>query len=199
MEGGMKEVTTTLSLSWEIHDNWTEILAGTYYLLNGPLRAESKKLPVIILARAVIIMSHQLVEMMFFNVARKYIDDHQTKMDKDKVTEIENGLRENIGIKEAMKSWPQMLVGKPFDMSREPFSSQERLRLLRNKTIHWPASHSVEELAHSAYYTGVIASEHVYSHFFKWQGSEYENFTKRYAPSVDIFLVRQMQHLKKAL
>ena len=91
----MHTVTKALHLSWEVHDNWTEILAGTYFILNGPLEETTKKIPAIILARNVIITSHQLVEVMFFNTVRKYIDDHKSRLSSDVITEIENGFKKN--------------------------------------------------------------------------------------------------------
>lgn len=195
----MNTVTMTFHISWEVHDNWTEILAGTYFILNGPLKETTEKIPALILARNVIITSHQLVEVMFFNTVRKYIDDHKSQLSSDVITEFENGWKENIGIKQAMKNWPSLLVGRSFDTSQEPFSSQERLRSLRNESIHWPAGNSVRELAHSAYYTSVIASEHVCTHFFTWKGSDYSKFVTRYAPSTSTHLVREIQKIKRVL
>lgn len=195
----MHIVTKRLHLSWDIHDNWTEILAGTYFILNGPLEETPGKIPALILARNVLINSHQLVEVMFFNTVRKYIDDCKSQLSSDIITEIENGFKVNIGIKPAMKNWPSLLVGRSFDTYREPFSSQERLRSLRNESIHWPSGNSVRELAHSAYYTGVSASEHVYSHFFTWEGSEYSKSVTRYAPRTSTYLVREIQKTKGVL
>lgn len=195
----MHTISSTLTLSWDIHDNWTEILAGTYFILNGPLEETTKKIPALILTRTVIITSHQLVEVMFFNTVRKYIDEQKSQLSTDAIAEIEDGFKENIGIKKAMKNWPLLLVGRSFDRSREPFCSQERLRSLRNESIHWPSGNSVRDLAHSAYYTGVIASEHIYSHFFLWEESEYSKFVIKYPASTSTHLVRAIQKTKRSL
>jgi len=189
----MRAVSKELTIAYQIHDNWTEILTGTYFILNGPLQEENKKIPAIILTRTVIILSHQLVEVMFFNVVQKYINNHGSQISEEDHAKIKKGFDDRIGIKDAMKEWPSLLVGRSFNRSQEPFSSQEQLRLLRNKSIHWPSRSSVVDLAHSAYYTGVGASESIYSHFFAWERSEYSKYVKRYSPCTNTYLVREMQ------
>jgi hypothetical protein len=189
--------TTSLEMSWEVHDNWTEILAGTYFLITGPLEEESMKILLNIIARSIIINSHQLVEVMFFNVICKYIDINRSKISDNIINEIKDNIKKHIGIKEAMRTWPCYLIGLPFEISKEPFQSQEKLRTLRNESIHWPSGNSVKDLAHSAYYTGVQASEKIYRHFLKWEDSRYAEFIKKYQPSTDTYLVRTMQIIYK--
>ncbi len=191
----MNTVTSSINIGWKIHDNWTEILAGTYYILNDPLDEAKKKISTSILTRTVIILSHQIVEVMFFNIIHKYMEQNKSKLSKTTIEEIEYGIKDNIAFKRAFKSWPKLLINKPLDRSREPLTSQERLRSLRNESIHWPAGNSVKNLAHSAYFTGIEASKLIYSHFYDWEKSEYSKFVADYPASTKMHLIKAMQQL----
>ncbi len=189
----------SLNISWEIHDNWTEVLAGTYYILNDPLCNTAKKISTSVLTRTVIILSHQIVEIMFFNTIHEYLRQHKSELPVSTVEAVENGIEDNIGFKRAFIRWPKLLINNAFDRSCEPLSSQERLRRLRNESIHWPAGNAVNDLANSAYYTAIESAKLIYSYFYNWEESEYSKFVEKYPASTNVHLIKAMQMTKKHL
>ena len=186
--------TITLNTSWKIHDNWTELLDGTHYFLTLLLNETNNKIPKNILARSILINSHQLVELMFFNVIKKHINTNKLILDSHVLHKISSGMDDNTGIKVAMTEWPILLTGNSFDRSCEPFTSQEKLRVIRNRLIHWPSDISVINLVNSAFYTAIRSSEVIYSHFFDWTESEYSKFVQSINISkTEIHLVKRLQ------
>jgi len=156
----MARVSTTMSFGWLNLDSWSEPYVGAYWIVSRQLPAEQHQTashhgP---LCQMVLLTSHHLVEVMFFKCVRSLIERRPGVHGK-----IETGYEKaNFGA--AFKAWPSVLVGTPFDMDSEPFKSAVRLATQRNATIHKESALVTLDMARSALFSAVRASEAIADH-----------------------------------
>lgn len=92
----------SISIGWRIHDNWTEILEGTSFLLSEGMINQGDSIQNNIITRSIFIHSHQLVEVMLFNSAKKYLEENSETLDTKIYDKFYSDLDDNIGIKKAL-------------------------------------------------------------------------------------------------
>lgn len=171
----MRPVDVTFTMSWSIHDSWTETLAGTHYLLS--LFSASHSIgDKAHLCRLVLISANHLIEKLFFDLCSEVLS-------KDK--ELYTNIRAEFDRKSlytAMNEWPQKLVpgSLPFDFNVEPFLSADELRKQRNKSIHKESESVSLEMAKKAMYTSVETCKCIWNYFKPTQKFKYEEFLNKY-------------------
>lgn len=170
----MKTVTASFTISWSIHDSWSELLAGTRFLLDILESQGHDKIAKINLLRLVLVSSFQMTEVMFFTQLKKCIDAQSESIRKL----LEYDLKNRISFSDARDKWPEILIGKKLDFSSEPMQSMKSLSDLRNAAIHHTAECPVIDIGEGAFYTAIESSKYVYNHFNggSWQSSEYRKF-----------------------
>lgn len=184
----------SIGISWHIHNIWSQLLAGTRFLLDQLHSCKPKKTDKIILIRASLVLSFQMVEIIFF-------EELKNRINRQGINELnralECDLEENISFSKALRKWPEIIDGQGFDWGSEPFQSLEKLRCWRNKTIHFEAKHpsipdsDLHLLGESAYYTAIEASKAIFDFFNKdtsttWNSSKNKEFVKDYPPQAKI-------------
>jgi hypothetical protein len=184
----MQKVHGGFTISYSIHDGWSETLTGIYFLLK--LLSSSESSPTNIerehLARISIVSSHHLIEIMFFRTVERYIRERYSLIPSEVVAPIKGCLQgqDRIGIYNALREWPKLLLntGAGFDFGKEPFQSQELLREKRNRVIHYRAESATFALAAAAYYTTVKVSESREQTFFPGCTFTYQGFVSKVPP-----------------
>lgn len=175
----MKTVRSAFTISYEIHDSWTELLSGTRYLLDVLTEQNPGKIPRVNLRRLVVVTSYQMVEVMFFTqlIARV----HSESADLERALNFD--LKRNISFESAREKWPEIVMKEKLPLGQEPLQSMIQLGRLRNAAIHHSASSPDKEIGEGALFTSIQASEVVYEFFNdkRWKDSQYLGFCERYA------------------
>ena len=166
----MRRVTNSLTLSWDIHDSWTETLAGSVYLISL-IREQNAVGDKSHLCRLVLISASHLIEKLFFDLV--------SEISTDSFVEEIGGQKkyENVSLYNAMHEWPQKLLPNcsEIDFSQEPFFSSELLRKQRNRSIHKNSEFVNLEMAQKAIFTALHTCISLWALFqgnkpFKYQG-----------------------------
>lgn len=171
----MRTVTSSLTLSWDIHDSWTETLAGSVYLINI-LREQEKVGDKAHLCRLVLISANHLIEKLFFDL----VSEFSTETFIEKI----GGQKkyENESLYNAMHEWPQMLLSNcaGIDFSEEPYLSSELLRKQRNRSIHKFSELVTLEMARKALFTALNTCISLWELFKGDKAFKYKGFVKKY-------------------
>lgn len=187
----LKKVTASLTMSWSIHDSWSELLFGTRLLLDILESQGHNTIAKVNLLRLVLVSSFQMTEVMFFAQLKKCIDAQPMPMKEL----FEYDLKNRITFNEARNKWPEILIGKGLDFSSEPMQSMKSLSDLRNAAIHHIAECPEIDIGESAFYTAIESSKNIYKHFndSSWQGSEYGKFVNNNQAKIKTLLRRVLK------
>ena len=174
----MERVTSSLELRWDIHDSWTELLAGTRLVLDLMNEERRDNIDKINLLRLALVSASQMTEVMFF----KQLNISASKLSQPVESLLAYDIEKRISFSDARKKWPEILTGKSFDLGAEPFQSMAKLSALRNEAIHHSAKCPRSDLGESALYTSIESSRAIYEHFNpnEWSTSQYRKFAKKY-------------------
>lgn len=183
-----RTVHKDLRINFEVHDNWTQLLGGTRYLLDLISNRNENKVISSDLLRLVIVSCSQMTEVMFFQQLEKLA---KNKSD-DAFMLFQYDLKNRITFSEAMRKWPGILTSQPLDKSSEPMQSMDVLRGLRNLAIHHTAKTpgTNSQIGESAFFTAIESSKYFYEKLENstWAESEYYKFTLKYAPQTDVHI-----------
>ncbi|QIB65154.1 hypothetical protein [Kineobactrum salinum] len=181
-----KRVTAFHTLSWSIYDSWSELLAGTRFLLDILENDSCDEIAKRNLLRLVVVSSSQMAEVMLFTQLEKIVNSHP-----DSVKRLfDYELRKRISFSEARTKWPEILTGRTFNFGCEPMQSMELLYKCRNDAIHHTAKCPSENIGESAFYTAIESSKCIYNHFNpdNWNDCEYRTFVDNNLPKTKSLL-----------
>jgi len=187
----MAKYTMTLRGSYRIFDVWSEVLAGTHYLLTQ-VSATDSTVPKVergFLCRLVLVSSHQLVEIALYDTIKRFIDQNRDTIHPEVTRRVESQLG-RASLHRAIRDWPWLLLrdASVLDFSREPMQSQEALRIRRNKVVHTMSESASVQLASAGYYTGIAVSRHIHATFFPDRPFQYEGFVDAFPPLTEELL-----------
>ncbi|MBA4503296.1 hypothetical protein H1S06_13125 [Marinobacterium sp. 3-1745] len=172
----INSISHTKSSGWINLDAWSETYIGAYWLVRNELPAYQYQADVHHgpLSQMVLLASHQLVEIIFFQCVRSIFENNPGNFLK-----IEKSYsRASFG--RALEEWPEILTGVPLDLTKEPLNSVCRLKNRRNATVHKNSALTSLEMARSALFSAVEASKLIAEHFMGDNGFKYESVLKKY-------------------
>jgi len=165
---GIQIIRTTIH-----EDSWTETLDLLNCFLDIIHDTSGRyDLPDESLRRMVIIMSHYLVEIMFWDTINKYLVFKNDPILKESYKKFKQS-----SFSKVIKIIPQEYTGVPFDFSVEPFQSLKILIKNRNLLIH---NNSTEMIgtAEAAFHSAIKCSQKIWKHFFPNDSFRYEEWIK---------------------
>lgn len=171
-----KSISHRTNSGWTSLDAWSETYIGAHWLVTNelPIHQTQTEIHHGPLSQMVLLASHQLVEIMFFQCARYTIDRNP-----EKFKEIERSYNKaNFSL--ALKKWPKTLTGLEFNLTQEPLKSAESLKDRRNQTVHKSSALTSLEMARSALFSAVEASKLIAEHFMGENGFKYDRILKKY-------------------
>ena len=193
-------VTKVLESLYVIHeDNFTETMDGITTLFR--VLDQEPNVSNAPLCRSIIIMATFMIENVFWNVIQKYREHNELHKCCSKI--IEDGITNRIGISKAMTEWPELLVGKSFDYSFEPFTSTKCLIDERNDIIHsdrisyYSYFIDTQDGASAAYYTSLMSAKSIWKHFFGLENEIYNSFEKTFPPPKKTYFQSALNYAKK--
>lgn len=171
-----KDVSHTTSSGWINLDAWSETYIGAHWLVKNELPAYQYQADVHHgpLSQMVLLASHQLVEIIFFQCVKFVIDSRPGQF-----VEIEKTYSK-ASFGHALEKWPETLTGAPLDLALEPLNSVRRLKDQRNATVHKSSALTSLEMARSALFSAVEASKSIAEHFMGESGFKYEPVLQKY-------------------
>lgn len=169
-------IRKSASSGWLNLDIWSEPYIGAYWIVKNELPKNQYECsthhgP---LSQMVLITSHHLNEVIFFQCVHEIINKSPNKYPS---------IMENIErakFRKSLEKWPSILVGKPFNLEEEPYSSVIRLAERRNETIHKESALTSLEMARSALYSACVSSEAIAKHLLGEQGFKYSKILQKY-------------------
>lgn len=172
----MKQINNNTSIGWNNLDIWSEPYVGAQWIVKKELpqkhyESEIHHGP---LSQMVLLIAHHLNEVIFFKCVREILSRQPGQF-----LQIANNIN-RVGFMKAFKNWPEILVGQPFDLNKEPYSSVVRLANRRNATIHSESALTSLEMARSALYTSIISSEYIAIHLLGPNGFVYKDILEKY-------------------
>lgn len=172
-------------------DSWTETIEGIHYFLKL-IDSQDDSVPKEPLNRVVIILSHYLVEVMFWDTVKNFVKE----MNVDLLEKVLSKLEGQTGFSRAIEEWPKMLTGKSFNLGDEPFQSLNSLIKYRNEIIH---TNFLDQYASasSAYYSAVRISEEIEKHFFPTKAFHYKDWVKIFPPPIAKTFQQSFNEIKK--
>lgn len=153
------------------------------------------------LCRSIMIMSSFMIENVFWNAIE--IFRAENKLHKCCLTILDTDTKKKIGISKAMAKWPDILVGKHFDYSSEPFTSTKCLIDERNKIVHsdrisyYSSYIDTVRGATAAYYTALMSAKSIWKHFFGHENEIYNSFETTFPPPEKIYFQNALNEAKK--
>ena len=116
--------------------------------------------------------ANQMMEIALYSLIRPHT------LTMGAVSTLGQALLEEASHYHMLTKWLPALVGRPLDLSVEPFLSTEKLRRRRNDTIHKTSAVATMAMARSAVYSAVEGTKALYQH----AGVQfpYEPFLQRY-------------------
>ncbi|MEW8626988.1 MAG: hypothetical protein AB2551_14640 [Candidatus Thiodiazotropha sp.] len=171
----MKRVESSIRIVWDIHDSWTETLAGTLYILKQ-FKDDKNIGDNAHLCRLVLISSNHLIEKLFFDLAEEAINSNN---------DTHNNIRKELNrsyLFEAMHSWPQVLTKSrsAYNFNIEPLKSADELRKQRNRSIHRQSEFVSLEMAKKSLYTAIDTCLYIWNSFHPDKEFKYQGFLKKY-------------------
>lgn len=86
--------------------------------------------------RASIVFSLMSFEAYWRDVISGYIQAKGATVDKSRLAKVRREMGANIGLKKALESWPQDLIGRPLDNSTRFYEDFSNFREYRNSLVH---------------------------------------------------------------
>jgi hypothetical protein len=197
----MTEISIETTLTFSIHDGWTETLEGLMYLIDQieALERNDDALKKLYLTRLTIISSTYLAEQVFAISVQKFITGALAVSANTLVNNLLANWKErysikSVGISRAMEEWPKELTGKPLDFGKEPLQSLKILMKKRNDIIHrlydTTQYDKAIEIARSAFYTAIEASKTIEAHFFPGKDFSYQGWLDKFQMSSRVFFCK---------
>ena len=156
----MALVTSSVSLSWSIHDSWTEAFVGTrklvYELL--PSTTFSAKAEDGALCQLALVGANHLMEIAIYKILLPH-----TKA-TGQLSILTQKLLEQASYHSMLTDWLPTIAGTQLNLQVEPLLSTETLRKRRNKTIHKSSALATVEMAKAALYAAVHGTKAFYHH-----------------------------------
>lgn len=184
----MPRITKTFEVSWLSLDSWSETYVGTKWLLDNVLPNNIHEMapehgPI---SQMVLLGSHQLIENILYNCIRKHLElGGQIEQD------IESTLK-SLRFEDALKTTPQELTNRKLPLGRQPLQSVATLQNRRNDTVHYRSTLATPQMARSAFYTAVMGSKEIYSHFYPEEEFKYEVVLRKYPVTAQPLLSKEM-------
>ncbi len=171
-----KRINHTATSGWLSLDAWSETYIGAHWLVTSTLPTHQYQADVHHgpLSQMVLLASHQLVEIMFFQCVKSIIDENP-----ERFKEIEKSY-DTASFCLALEKWPEILTGLQFDLTQEPLKSVERLRKRRNATTHKSSALTSIEMARSALFSAIEASKAITEHFIGESRFKYNPILNKY-------------------
>lgn len=172
-----EHIIKEISIGWLNLDAWSETYVGAHWLVTCELNIKQyESLPRHgPLSQMVLLSAHHLVEVMFFQCVRSLIKKNLPGT----YPEIEKGY-DRANFLRAFGKWPEIMVGRSFDVSREPFKSVVLLSSRRNATIHKESALTSLAMAKSALFTAAQASKLIAEHLLGNDSFKYETVLQKY-------------------
>lgn len=166
--------SSTLTISYTVHDTWTEAFIGTRHLVYELLPEPSKKpsTEARTLSQLALIGANQLMEIALFRLLLPYTRS------TGRLSNLTESLLKEATYAVMLNRWVPAAVGVPVNISAEPLVSTEALRRKRNDTIHKTSAPVSVAMARSALATAVAGSKSLYAHFS--QPFPYDGFLVRW-------------------
>ena len=153
-------VSASFTMTWLIHDSWTESYVGVrriaYEILPPPSAKQTAEDGA--LCQLALVGANHLMEVALFKILRPHAQATGT------VAQLTEALLEEASYFQMLTRWIPAVSSKRLDLSAEPFLSTERLRKRRNNTIHKTSALATVQMARSALYSAVEASKELYMH-----------------------------------
>ena len=171
----MRRVTSSLTISWDIHDSWTETLAGSVFLINL-LKEQNKVGDKAHLCRLVLISANHLIEKLFFDLVSEFSNENFIQSIGGKK------IYQRSSLCNAMHEWPQKLLpnNTGIDFTQEPYLSSDLLRKQRNSAIHKNSELVSLEMAQKALYTALDTCNSIWILFHGSAPFKYQGFVEKY-------------------
>lgn len=184
----MPRVSKTFEMPWVNLDSWSEAYIGTKWFIDNVLPDKYHQMrpehgPI---SQMVLLGSHQLVENILYNSIR-----HHLELGTSKREVIESTLR-NLRFEDALKESPEQLTGRKMPLGQQPFQSVTILQNRRNSTVHYRSALATPQMARSAFYTAVMGSKEIYSHFYPNKEFKYEIVLRKYPVTPQPYLSKDM-------
>ena len=154
------------------------------------------------ICRAIILMSHFMIENAFWNTTSKFLKANTATIGQSIKNTIQNDKCKKIGMSKAIEQWPQLLTGKSFDFSHEPFSSMKCLIKERNDITHQDRisyySYYIDSFngATSAYFTALECAKKIRKHFDQDHNPIYSKFEKVFPPASNEFFQKALNNAR---
>lgn len=156
-----RTASASLSVSYTVHDSWTESYVGTRHLVYEVLPEPSRKpsTEAGTLSQLALIGANQLMEIALFRLLLPYTRS------SGRVSNLTESLLKEATYAVMLSRWVPAAVGVSVSVSAEPFISTEALRRKRNDAIHKTSAPVSVAMARSALATAVAGSKSLYAHF----------------------------------
>jgi hypothetical protein len=170
----LRPVDRTFTLSWLIHDSWSETYVGTRKLIYEVLPSKSSELTgeTAALCQLAIVGANHMMEVALFSLIRPSIGAQPPAFS------ITQAQFDDAGYYKALTSCVAAIAGVQPDLSIEPFLSTAVLRKRRNDTVHKTSAIATVEMARAALYSAVEGTKALYAHFGK--PFRYQPFMEKY-------------------
>jgi hypothetical protein len=173
-------ISKTFSFTSLNLDSWSETYIGARWLIDNVLPEKQYEStpehgPI---SQMVLLASHHMIEIILFSSISEAL-----KNKSESNIEIDKNLKklEKQSFNSAYEYWsPKLLNGKNISKNIEPFISADKLRKRRNATIHKESALTSLEMARSALFTALKASEAIYFHFNETEKYKYDAVVKKY-------------------
>lgn len=172
-------VHASLTMSWLVHDSWSESYVGTrrltYELLPPPGQKLSPEEHA--MCQLALIGANHLMEVALYKILLPHIKE------SGRFSLLTQALLEDASYFQMLTKWLPAISGASLPLTAEPFTSTERLRRRRNDTIHKTSALATNTMARSAMYSAVEGARALFS----IAGTEfpYEAVLKKYPQQVE--------------
>ena len=149
----LKPLIAEFGVSWTNHDAWSETYIGVWRLLKKilPDTFEEQKAQDSALCKLAIVGSHQPMELSIDRLLRK--------------SEVSPRKIKAASFREALVTLVVDATGTALDLNEEPFKSTEKVRIMRNCSLHEASVFACVEMARSAIYSTTEGTKSLYAHF----------------------------------
>lgn len=152
-------VHASFTVSWLVHDSWSEAYVGARRLTYVVLPPPSKKLSAeeCALCQLALVGANHLMEIALYKMLLPC-----TKQSA-KFSALTEALLDDASYFLMLTKWFPAAFGSGVDLKSEPFVSTERLRRRRNDTIHKTSAFATNAMAKSAMYSAVEGVKALYA------------------------------------
>lgn len=157
----LQSVSSTLTISWSIHDSWSEAFVGArrlvYELLPQPNERQSAEDGA--LCQLALVGSNHLMEVALYKLLQPF-----AAASGSGVASLTAALLEEASYHQMLTRWLPAACGKAVDVQAQPYKSTEALRRRRNAVVHKSSAPTTIPMARAALFSSVQGCRALFAH-----------------------------------